>query len=71
MKVYEFLIPTNNDIEFYETKSFKVGEKYRIPSWREDYYIYFVEEDSNPRMEDGTIALLDGWYSVIDKFVRI
>lgn len=71
MKVYEFLIPTKSDTEFYITKSFTVGEKYRIPSWREDYYIYFVEEDINPRMEDGNIALLEGWYSVINKFVRI
>lgn len=47
---------------------FYTHAKYIIPSWREDYYIYFVKEHNNPIMEDGTIALMSGWKSVMNKF---
>lgn len=47
---------------------FYTNAKYRIQSWRADYYIYFVDSHNNPIMEDGTVALMSGWKSVMDKF---
>ena len=52
-------------------QTFKIGKKYRIPSWRSDYYITFKEDNINPTMEDGNEALMSGWKSVIINFEEL
>lgn len=50
---------------------FTIGKKYRIPTWRDDYFIYFTVDCDDPLMEDGTKALMNGWKSIIHNFEEV
>ena len=52
-------------------QTFKIGKKYRMSTWRSDYYITFKEGNENPILDNGTKALMSGWKTVITHFEEV